>query len=468
MRGRIGRTRSLGLLEPMPKRTLLRSLTRIVAVLLLAASACARPAGPALPAQDWQQSSAIYEVFVRDFSPSGDFAGVIAGLDRIEATGANVVWLMPIHPVGVLNRKGTLGSSYSIRDYRAVNPEYGDMGDFRALVEAVHERDMKIILDWVPNHTAFDAVWIERHPDWYTRNAQGEITEPLNDDGTSTGWTDVADLDYGNADMRRAMIDAMRFWLEELDVDGYRIDVAGMVPADFWEQALPALRAAGAELLLAEWADPAMHRMGFDLTYGWDGYHALKQVWNGEMTPAAFVERELSDRAAVPFGGRLRFTTNHDETAWDEPPVVLFGGAAGARAAFAAIALLPGTPLLYNGQEIESPQKLGLFEREAIDWNRAGAEDARRWYRAVVDLARSHPDFDRGELAAATTTGSADVIAYRRGGSVVLVNPRPQPVQVGVAGVSLDGARDLLRGGTQGGETVSLPGFGVAVLELRR
>ena len=223
-------------------------MDRVLALLALLLFAGCRVAdapeeAPSLAADTaWVESAALYEVFVRDFSATGDFDGLTANLDRVEATGANVIWLMPIHPVGELNRKGTLGSSYSVRDYRAVNPEYGDTADFRELVDAAHDAGLKVILDWVPNHTAWDNAWITEHPDWYTRNAQGQITEPLNEDGTSTGWTDVADLNYGNADMRRAMIDAMRYWLEELDVDGYRVDVAGFVPDDFWRQALPELR----------------------------------------------------------------------------------------------------------------------------------------------------------------------------------------------------------------------------------
>jgi len=440
----------------------LRLLALPAAILWLPACASS---GASAPNDAWRENSAIYEVFVRDFSPSGDFEGLIDGLDRIEATGANVVWLMPVHPVGVVNRKGTLGSSYSVRDYTAVNPEYGDLEDFERLVEAVHDRGMKLIIDWVPNHTAFDAVWITEHPNWYTRNAQGQITEPLNDDGTSTGWTDVADLDYSNADMRRAMIDAMKFWLEEMDIDGFRVDVAGMVPDDFWRQALPELRTAGAELLLAEWGDARMHEFGFDLTYGWEGYHALKQVWSGELPASQFVAREVNETSVIPFGGRLRFTTNHDETAWDNPPVELFGGSAGARAAFAAIALLPGTPLLYNGQEVESPQKLGLFERELIDWNRPGAAEALAWYRSIVTLTRTNQDFDHGALGAVITTLPDDVISYRRGDTVVLVNARDRAVRFATSDQSVDGARDLLTGRTQRGGDIELPPYGVAVLD---
>ena len=425
--------------------------------------------GAAIGLQDgrWQDRSAIYEVFIRDFSPSGDLRGLIAGLDRIEATGANVVWLMPIHPVGEANRKGTLGSSYSVRDYRAINPAYGDEDDFRALVEEVHGRGMKLIIDWVPNHTAWDHAWLREHPDWYTRNSSGEITEPLNDDGSSTEWTDVADLNYHDPALRRAMIDAMRYWLEEFDIDGYRVDVAARVPDDFWREALPRLRAAGAELLLAEAGEARMHELGFDLTYGWDGYNTLKQVWRGELPASSLIDRELSESAALPVGGRLRFTTNHDETAWDEPPVVLFGGSAGARAAFTAIALLPGTPLLYNGQEVESPQQLGLFERELIDWDREGAEDARAYYRRVIELARTHPSFIRTEARRIATDAPDDVIAYGRGDAIVLVNPRTVARRFTVSDERVDGARDLLSGRVQEGATITLAPHSAVVLELR-
>lgn len=421
------------------------------------------------PVAGWVQDAALYEVFVRDFSPSGDFDGVTATLSRVSATGADVMWLMPIHPVGELNRKGTLGSSYSVRDYRAVNPEYGDAQDFRELVTAAHDAGLKVIIDWVPNHTAWDHAWITQHPDWYTRNEQGEMTEPRNDDGSLTGWTDVAELDYDSPGLRREMIASMRWWLDEFDIDGFRVDVAGMVPDDFWREALPVLRVAGPILLLAEWGDPRMHELGFDLTYGWDAYGTLKAVWHGEQPAAAFVARELEEAGRMPAGGgRLRFTTNHDETAWDEPPVTLFGGPAGARAAFVAMALLPGVPLLYNGQEVESPQQLGLFEREPIEWDRPGADSARAFYARVVDLARTHRSFRGSELRAVETSAANDVIAYRRGDAVVLVNARPRPIRLSTPGLSTDGALDLLTGATQRGNTVSLPAHGALVLELGR
>jgi len=416
----------------------------------------------------WIARSAIYEVFVRDFSPAGDFQGLIDGLDRIEAIGANVIWLMPIHPVGVLNRKEPLGSSYSVTDYRAINPEYGTEADFRKLVSAVHARGMKLILDWVPNHTAWDHVWVREHPDRYTRLENGKMTEPLNSDGTSTGWTDVADLDYSNPGTRSAMIADMRYWLETFGIDGFRADVAHSVPYDFWREAIRQLRAVKPILLLAEAGEHEMHNLGFDLTYAWDSYHKLKAVWKGD-SAAAFIAHELQDLSALPRGGqRLRFTTNHDETAWDMPPVTLFGGPAGARAAFVAMALLPGRPLIYNGQEVESPQQLGLFVKEPVAWDQPDATAARAFYRRIIELARTHPAFTTTDFRALHTDSPADVIAYQRAGVVVLVNARARPVQVGVSGLATRGARDLLSGRVQTGAVVALPAYGAAVLELTR
>jgi glycosidase len=420
------------------------------------------------PAQDtsWVSRSVLYEVFVQDFSPPGTFRGVTDGLDRIQAIGANVVWLMPIHPIGVVNRKGTLGSPYAALDYRAINPAYGTEEDFRALVEAVHARGMKVILDWVPDHTSPDHAWVKEHPDFYVRNDQGEPSVPRDPSGKLTDWTDVVQLDYGNPKVRQEMIATMRWWLQEFRIDGFRMDVAGFLPNSFWREAVPALRAAVPRriLLLAEWDDLELHRIGFDLTYGWDSYSRLKEVWRGK--PAlTFIGGELQDMEAMPRGGmRMRFTTNHDETAWDAPPVRIFGGAAGARAAFVAVALLPGRPLIYNGQEVESPQQLGLFEAQPVAWNQPDAAAATRFYRRVLELAAGDPAVVSGSFGQVETSASRDVIAYRRGDLVVLVNPRRRPVRFVVNGISLDGARDLLSERTQRGSTVSLPGYGAAVL----
>jgi glycosidase len=437
---------------------------------LLWASAGQGIAQPTAAPNSWVAQSAIYEVFVRDFSATGDLRGVTRGLDRIEAAGANVLWLMPIYPVGVRNRKDPLGSPYSVRDYRAINPSFGTRADFRALVRAVHVRGMKLILDWVPNHTAWDHAWIREHPDFYVHNERGEISVPRDEQGKLTDWTDVAQLDYKNSALRREMVAAMKYWLTEFGIDGFRVDVAGFVPEDFWREAVPALRAAVPRpiLLLAEWGDLRMHRLGFDLSYAWDSYSNLKAVWRGE--PAvSFIRREVVDLAAMPTGGmRLRFSTNHDETAWDKPPVTLFGGAAGARAAFAAMALLPGRPLLYNGQEVESPQTLRLFYRDPIDWNQPSAAQTRAFYSRVMELARSDSAFLSNSLREVETSAPAALIAYQRGDAIVLVNARSHELRVGITGFEVDGARDLLSNRTQRGGTVTLPGYGVVILVQRR
>ena len=435
----------------------------------LACLAAARPATPFQVASDssWVRHCAIYEVFVRDFSGSGDFKGVIRGLDRIQATGADVIWLMPIHPVGVLNHKGPLGSSYAVRDYRAINPAYGTVADFRALVRAVHSRGMKLILDWVPNHTAWDNGWIREHSNFYVRNGRGDISVPRDPDGKLTDWTDVAQLDYENPDLRRTMVATMRWWLEEYSIDGFRVDAAGFVPDAFWREAVPTLRAAARRpiLLLAEWGDLKMHGFGFDLTYAWDSYSRLKAVWRG--APAAqFATDELRDVQSMPLGGmRMRFTTNHDETAWDKPPISLFGGAAGARAAYVAMTLLPGRPLLYNGQEVESPQHLGLFVRDSIAWGQPDTAASRAFYRHVLRIARTDSAFLSGALRPIDTDAGPDVIAYGRGAAIVVVNTRNHAVSVVVKGFDVNGARDLLTGRAQKGDTLSLPAYRAVVLE---
>jgi glycosidase len=448
-------------------------LAAISLLAILATGACGPAPAPVstTPANDttWVARSALYELFIMDFSPTGDLRGVINGLDRIQATGADVIWLMPIHPIGVENRKGTSGSPYAVRDYRAINPEYGTEADFRALVEAVHARGMKIILDWVPNHTAWDNVWVREHPDYYVRNARGEITVPVNDQGQPTDWTDVAQLDYKNPGLRRAMIEAMQYWLREYNIDGYRVDVAGFVPYDFWREALPALRASVPRriLLLAEWGDMELHRLGYDLTYGWDSYSRLKEVWKGR-TASTFVQGELADMAKMPPGGmRLRFTTNHDETSWDVPAVTLFQGSSGARAAFLAMTMLPGRPLLYNGQEVESPQVLNLFERQPVAWNQPHADSARAFYHRVIQLARTNPSLISGDFTAVETSAPNDVIAYRRGDLVVLVNARAGEVRFTLTGLNVNGKRDLLTDHPLQGSQVTLPGHGIVVLSTR-
>ena len=448
------------------KRFPIRCLAGLALIAVGCKSPSSTPKVPAVQSADtaWVASSALYEVFVEDFSPAGNIQGVIQGLDSIRALGTNVLWVMPIHPRGVENRKGALGSPYAARDYRAIDSAYGTAADFRALVDAAHMKGMKVILDWVPNHTAWDNVWVKEHPDFYVRDSQGRLTVPTDAQGKPTDWTDVAELDYGNPALRQAMIETMQYWLREFNLDGFRVDVAGFVPYEFWREAVPVLRASVPRriLLLAEWGDMEMHRAGYDLTYGWDGYSRLKAVWKGD-SASSFVRQVLGEEDTMPAGGmRLRFTTNHDETSWDKPAVTLFGGSAGARAAFVAMALLPGRPLLYNGQEVESSQVLNLFVHQPVAWNQTSAAESRTFYSKVINLARTDSAFISGALRVVPTNASKEVIAYARGDATVLVNVRPVEVKVALAGVN--GSRDLLSQAIQEGDSVRLEPYGYRVL----
>ncbi|HEY2806640.1 MAG TPA: alpha-amylase family glycosyl hydrolase [Gemmatimonadales bacterium] len=439
------------------------------ATLPLGLSAQAAADNALAPDTSWVRRAVIYEVFVKDFSPTGDFQGLIRGLGGIQALGANTLWLMPIHPVGIVGHKGTYGSPYASRDFHAIDSAYGTPDDFRALVRAVHDRGMKLIIDWVPDHTSPDNVWVREHPDFYIKNERGEPSVPRDPDGHLTDWTDVVQLDYHNPAMRREMIATMSWWLTAYGIDGFRVDAAGFVPDQFWQEAVPALRASVQRpiLLLAEWGDLKMHRFGFDLTYSWEAYGKLKDVWGGR--PASgWTAAAVADAQAMPNDGmRMRFTTNHDETGWDNPPVIRFTNPAGARAAFIAMALLPGRPLIYDGQEVESPQKLRLFEHDPIDWNQPHATEARAFYHRVIQMVQTDSAFRSRDFQALATTDTADVIAYRRGNAVVLVNTRNSGAQFTVSGADVNGTRDLLTGTTQRGATVTLPAFGALVLERR-
>ncbi len=377
----------------------------------------------------------LYEVFVRSFTPEGTLAAVVPRLDDLKRLGVTDLWLMPIHPVGEERRKGTLGSPYAVRDYTAVNPRFGTVEDVRSLVDAAHARGMRVILDLVANHTAWDHPWVEAHPEWYTRDAAGAITHP-----EGTDWTDVADLDYDAPGLREAMRAAMRFWVEEVGVDGYRCDVAELVPLDFWEAAIAELREVKPVLMLAEGASPDLYAAGFDLTYAWNTYGALKDVWRGE--PAYRLFEVLHDEELrYPEGAtRLRFTTNHDETAWDETPIALFGGAEGAQAAAVLAATLPGALLLYNGQEVGDPQRLPLFERVPIRWDHDPA--MRRFYEDLLARRAANVALRRGALDPVQHAAEADVVAFRRTAgenvTTVAVNVRDRPVAVNLPGVGAD------------------------------
>jgi glycosidase len=438
-----------------------------------AAAPAAAPAAEAAPAgltweqPAWVAEAVLYEIFVPDFTPEGTFRALIPRLPDLKDLGVNTLWLMPIHPIGVEERKGVLGSPYAIRDYYDVNPAYGTKEDFQALVDAVHAEGMYLILDFVANHTAPDNAWVTEHPDWYTRGADGGIITPVSPEGNPTDWTDVADLDYDNAALRAEMTNVMRYWVETFDIDGYRCDVAGWVPYDFWEEAIAAVRAVKPVLMLAENEDPAIHRVGFDLTYAWPEYAELKEVWSGDPV-AELVALAQETEAVLPEGAaRLRFTTNHDETAWDAPPPALFGGQAGAQAAFVLTASLPGVPLLYNGQETGIDAPVPFFEQTPYDW--PGRPEVRAFYDQFLALYDGSEALQSG-TATFLAPEAADVFLVERAAAgerlVAAVNVRDRAVSV-PRPAALQGATwaDALTGeALPPGETLTLAPYGYHLL----
>lgn len=372
----------------------------------------------------------IYEVFVRNFSKEGTLAAVEARLDDIAELGVDVLWLMPIYPIGHVLRKGSEGSPYAVTDYMAIHPDLGSIDDLRHLVQATHERGMKLILDIVPNHVAPDHPWVAEHPDWVLHDKQGRPRPPI------AAWSDTVGLNYANAELRKEMTSVLEYWIRECDIDGYRVDVAGMIPPDFWKSTIPQLRALKPGIImLAEAEGPTYHDLGFDFCYD-DTLRTLLVHIAREKKPAAQLNRYIgSALAEYPPGARLmRFTENHDHGRTAER-----FSAPSDRAAAAAVFTLPGAPLLYAGQEIGLNHLPNLFEKDPINW-KGGSTAVRQFYKRLIDIRKKHPSLAGGRWEVLNAVG-ATTAAYVRATDdeeilVVLnfVNDR-RPVEV-------DGLRD--------------------------
>lgn len=335
----------------------------------------------------------IYEVNVRAFSSQGDLQGVMDRLDHIKSLGVNTIWLMPIHPVGQEKSAFGLGSPYAVQNYLEVNPDFGDLAKLRALVELAHEKDMAVIIDWVANHTAWDNPWIQ-NKSWYTQDAAGNIVIPA-----GTNWQDVADLNFDNVDMRKAMINAMRYWVLEANIDGFRCDAADFVPADFWKEALDALKLIENRklILLAEGSKPEQFTAGFQINYAWDFYYNLKQVFNGSRGANTVFTTHLSEYNQIPDGAiKLRYTTNHDESAWEGTPIEFFGGKEGALSASVITLFTSSAPLIYGSQEVGRANKLAFFTKDPIDWS-ANA-NMLETYQQLMSIYVETETFTKGDL----------------------------------------------------------------------
>src|SRR5215207_10150998 len=355
----------------------------------------------------WVRTGVIYEIYPRQFSERGDFAGITAQLDRLKELGVNILWLMPIHPIGQEKKKGPVGSPYAVRDYYAVNPDYGTAADLKRLVAEAHRRGMKVIIDVVANHTSWDSVMMKT-PGFYVRDAAGKITYPHD-------WSDVAELNYDNPDLRRSMIDMLKFWLREYDLDGFRCDVAAELPTDFWEQARAELDKVKPDILmLAESDKPELLVRAFDLDYSWPLHGTLNDVMRGRKPASAFRETWESDAAKYPRGAlRMRFSDNHDE----KRAVARFGEP-GALAASALMFTLDGVPMLYNGMEVGDTTESGdpaLFYRLPIFWPIVKRRpEFPRFYQQMIALRKSHPAFTRGGLAWLRNSDESRVVAFAR------------------------------------------------------
>ncbi len=319
--------------------------------------------GIEVPVKKRIANAVIYEVNIRQITPEGTFnAFTSEHILRLKKLGVDILWLMPIHPISEKNRKGILGSYYSVADYKKVNPEFGNLNDLKKLVSTAHDMGMYVIIDWVANHTGWDNPWISEHPDWYTHNDQGEIVCPVED------WTDVADLNFDNPDMRNAMIDAMKYWVTETNIDGYRCDAAAMVPVDFWQDAFVSLDSIKPLFMLAEAWEPELLEKAFDAAYGWEFHHIMNKIAKGELNVLAI------DNYLVRYDSLyddddilMNFITNHDENSWSGTAYERMGNAVKTFAVLTYV--MPGMPLIYSGQEAALKKRLKFFEKDDIAWN---------------------------------------------------------------------------------------------------
>lgn len=329
------------------------------------------------------ETAVIYEANIRQYSPEGTFNAFAKDIPVLKDLGVKVIWLMPINPISEVKRKATdgqftseiedenerkkyLGSYYSVSDYRAINPEFGTKEDFKNLVKTAHQNGIYVIVDWVPNHTGWDHPWIKAHPDYYTQNEAGEIIDPINPDtGKSWGWTDVADLNYDNMEMREKMISDLKYWLTEADIDGYRMDVAHKVPVDFFEKVTEELKTIKPVFMLAEAEQEDLMVKAFDMQYGWDVHHIFNKLSKGEVTTKAFDEYMVKiDSTYQEDDINMNFVTNHDENSWNG---TLKERMPNNKEIFTALTyVMPGMPLIYSGQEYDLEHRLKFFEKDSI------------------------------------------------------------------------------------------------------
>ncbi|TFW19348.1 alpha-amlyase [Massilia arenosa] len=328
---------------------------------------------------EWSQDATIYQINTRQFTAEGSFRAAEKELPRLKKLGVGILWLMPIHPIGEKNRKGPLGSPYAVRDYRAVNPELGTLADLKHFVDRAHALGMHVILDWVGNHTSWDNVLRTTHPEWYDNDAKGQPRPtPWYD------WDDIIDLDYSQPALRKYMTESMAYWVRDVGVDGYRVDAAGLVPQDFWDNASRELRVIKPVFMLAEWESRDMHAKAFDATYSWSWFDAMKNLAEGRADATSLhAYYAWNDKFYPREAYRLLGTSNHDKNSWEGTEFDIFGPATDSTIVFSFVSA--GIPMLYNGQEAGNRKRLAFFERDPIVWQPSPYADL---YRRLIALKK--------------------------------------------------------------------------------
>ena len=360
----------------------------------------------------WIDGTNIYEVNIRQYTPEGTFAAFAQHLPRLKDMGVQILWLMPVTPISLKERLGSLGSYYACSSYTAVNPEFGSIADLKTLVKDAHELGFKLIIDWVANHTGWDHHWAVEHPDWYIKDTAGNFTDP-------NGWKDVIDLNYDSKEMRQAMIDAMQFWVKECGIDGFRCDMAHLVTLDFWKEARLQCDKAKPLFWLAECEVTEYHKV-FDVTYAWEWMHVSEKAAK-QTASLQHLKDVLRKYLHYPAGAqKLFFTSNHDENSWNGTEYEKYGN--GAKAYAVCCCTLPGMPLLYSGQENPNYKRLRFFDKDQIDWHAAPA--LHNFYKQLLQLRSINKAFENNASCYMLHTNADDkIFAYLlvKGESKVLV-----------------------------------------------
>ncbi|MHA6334146.1 alpha-amylase family glycosyl hydrolase [Qipengyuania sp. CAU 1752] len=422
---------------------------------------------------DWTRDAVLYQINTRHFTPEGTFASAQEQLPRLKELGVDILWLMPIHPIGEKNRKGTLGSPYSVRDYYAVNPEFGTEEEFRAFVDEAHAQGFKVILDLVANHTAWDHPLAEEHPDWYEKTWDGKFRPtPWWD------WSDIIDLDWSQPGVREHIGGAMEHWVRDFGIDGYRADVAGYVPVDFWEVMRTRLTAIRPVFMLGEVQQSAWHRAAFDATYAWDWHNTSKSVAQGKGNATSFYGYYAENESLWPREAmRLTYIENHDSNAWEGTMAENYGPALEAMTALSFTG--EGLPLIHNGMEACNAKRLEFFERDPINWDQGKDCHYGELLKDLIAFRDANPALHNGKWGARMhkvgNSAPEQLFGWVRqqGGNTVvgLFNMSAKPVTAtlsdGIAAGRYTAFREDAPVTLAAGDTVELPAWGFRLLSAK-